>query len=436
MHVSDTHLGVFPREYGKIDPSTGLRVRTQDFTNSFLYVTEFALKEHVDAILMCGDIFDRIDPPNQVRKDLLDSLMKVTQHGIKVIIIGGNHDTPRLPGSASPLQLLEHIDGVNVFHKPSSEPLTLKATARSNDIDVYPFPYLPPARWFDYKKQESLLRVSERELTLSDRHSMIIDCIKTALDDMGRVAQSRKNSKSILMMHYMIEGSDVGHTPYIINDIVIPRGIIPFNIFSYVACGHVHKYQSVTPRGQEGLAYFSGSTERTSFNERDEEKGFILLDTSRGTEFAAEFLKVPTRPMQLLEMKASESTREESKIKADVMRLLELLQKAKERGDETEAIVRVLIRNATAELKTNINLKEDAIETLLRNAFHWEIDYETRKDEVHPSLKAGEIFLSPVQELARYVDAMKNISDDEKKHIVKIGEQVLEEIIGKPGEAE
>jgi hypothetical protein len=140
--------------------------------------------------------------------------------------------------------------------------------------------------------------------------------------------------------------------------------------------------------------------------------------------------------MQLLEMKASESTREESKIKADVMRLLELLQKAKERGDETEAIVRVLIRNATAELKTNINLKEDAIETLLRNAFHWEIDYETRKDEVHPSLKAGEIFLSPVQELARYVDAMKNISDDEKKHIVKIGEQVLEEIIGKPGEAE
>jgi exonuclease SbcD len=436
MHVSDTHLGIFPREYGKIDPSTGLRVRTQDFTNSFLFVTEFALKEHVDAILMCGDVFDRIDPPNRVRKDVLDSLMRVTQHGVKVIIIGGNHDTPRLLGSASPLQLLEHIGGVHVFHKPSNEPFTLKATAGSDDVDVYQFPYLPPARWFDFAKSESVLRVSEGELTLSDRHGMIVGCIKKTLDDMGNVARSRKNSRSILMMHYMIEGSDVGHTAYIINDIVIPRGIIPFNIFNYVACGHVHKHQSVTPHGQEGSAYFSGSTERTSFNERDEEKGFILLDTSGASEFTTEFVKVPTRPMQLIEIKASESTAGGSDIKADVMKLLNVLQQTKERREEKEAIVRILIRNATPELKTSISLKEDAIQVLLRNAFHWEIDYEARKDEIHPSLKAGEIFLSPTQELTRYVEAMKSIGDDEKKHIVKLGEQVLEEIIGKPGETE
>jgi DNA repair exonuclease SbcCD nuclease subunit len=312
----------------------------------------------------------------------------------------------------------------------------LKADAESDNIDIYQFPYLPPARWFDYARNETPLKVSERELTLSERQGMIIDCIKETLDNMAELAQSKRNSKSILMMHYMIEGSDVGHTPYIINDIVIPRGLIPFNVFGYVACGHVHKYQSVTPHGQEGLAYFSGSTERTSFNERDEEKGFILLDTSGQTEFATEFVKVPTRPMQLIEMKASESTREETNVKADVIKLLDLLQKAKERGEEKEAIVRVLVRNATPELKADINLKEDAIQILLRNAFHWEIDYEARKDEVHPSLKAGEKFLSPAQELARYVGAMKTISDDDKKHIVKVGEQVLEEIISKLGETE
>jgi hypothetical protein len=118
------------------------------------------------------------------------------------------------------------------------------------------------------------------------------------------------------------------------------------------------------------------------------------------------------------------------------MKLLNVLQQTKERREEKEAIVRILIRNATPELKTSISLKEDAIQVLLRNAFHWEIDYEARKDEIHPSLKAGEIFLSPTQELTRYVEAMKSIGDDEKKHIVKLGEQVLEEIIGKPGETE
>jgi DNA repair exonuclease SbcCD nuclease subunit len=228
----------------------------------------------------------------------------------------------------------------------------------------------------------------------------------------------------------------VGHTTYIVNDIVVPRGLIPFNRFNYVACGHIHKYQSVTPSGQEGLAFFSGSTERTSFNERDEEKGFIVLDTSEEDGFTQEFVKVPTRPMRLIEMKASESTRGGSDIKADVMKLLNILQQTKERGKEKEAIIRILVRNATVELKTGINLKEEAIQTLLRNAFHWEIDYEARKDEVHPSIKAGEIFLRPSQELSRYVDAMRNISNDEKKHIMKLGEQVLEEIVGKTGEAE
>mgnify|MGYP006267106751 CR=1 FL=1 len=435
IHVSDTHLGIFPREYGKIDPSTGLRVRTEDFTSSFSFVIDFALKEHVDAILMCGDVFDRIDPANRVRKDVLDSLMKVTDHGIKVVIIGGNHDTPRLPGSASPLQLLDHINGVYVFHRPSSEPLTLKAISGSDEVDTYQFPYLPPARWFDYAKTKSVLRISEGELTLAERQGAIVNCISEALCLMGSLAQSRKDRESILMMHYMIEGSDVGHTTYIINDIVIPRGLIPFNRFNYVACGHVHKYQSVTPSRQEGLAFFSGSTERTSFNERDEEKGFILLDTEEDG-LAKEFVKVPTRPMRLIEMKASESRRGGNEIKADVMKLLNVLQQTKEKGEEKEAIIRILVRNATAELKIGINLKEDAIQTLLRNAFHWDIDYEAKKDEVHPSIKAGEIFLKPSQELARYVDAMKSISNDEKKHIMKLGEQVLEEIVGKTGEAE
>jgi hypothetical protein len=81
-----------------------------------------------------------------------------------------------------------------------------------------------------------------------------------------------------------------------------------------------------------------------------------------------------------------------------------------------------------------VNLNQDELENLLRNAFHWDIDYDVKKEEIHPSVKAGEIFLRPSQELERYVAAMNKISESEKKRIIKLGERILEDILEKTGE--
>jgi exonuclease SbcD len=434
IHVSDMHLGIFPKAYNKIDPSTGIRIRAEDFTKSFLFVMDFAEKEHVDAVLMCGDVFDRIDPVNRVRKDVLDSLTRLTQKGTKVVIIGGNHDTPRLLGSASPLQLLEHINFVSVYHKPSPEPLVLKANGNSDEVDIYPFPYLPPSRWFDYARNTIGLKLPERELTISDRHTIIVEAISKTLKDIAGIAKGRENRKSILMMHYMIEGTDIGHTEYEINDIVLPRTAVPIGGFSYVACGHVHKHQRIGHPSQRGIAFYSGSTERTSFNEHDEDKGFILLDTSGSDGFEIEFQKVPTRPMKLLEFTMPEK-RAGEKEGGLLTEFLKTLEQLRVKGEEKDAIIRILIHNATTELKTSLNLRQDAINELLKNAFHWELDFELRKEEIHPGLEAGEVFLKPSEELARYVDALK-INDNEKKRVVKSGEKILEEVLERGGDAQ
>jgi hypothetical protein len=76
------------------------------------------------------------------------------------------------------------------------------------------------------------------------------------------------------------------------------------------------------------------------------------------------------------------------------------------------------------------------LETLLVNAFHWDIDYDLKKDEIHPSIKADEFFLKPSLELERYVNSMNKISDSEKKRIAKIGRKILEDILEKTGERE
>jgi exonuclease SbcD len=433
IHVSDTHLGIFPRAYSKIDPSTGMRVRTEDFTNSFLFITEYAMRERVDIVLMCGDIFDRIDPVNKVRKDVLDSLTKLTQKGIRVVIIGGNHDTPRLPGSASPLQLLDHIGGVTVYHKPSPEPLTILADSGHDQVDIYPFPYLPPARWFDLKVKNEL-RVAEKELTMSDRAGIIINIISAVLKDIANVARSREHHRSILMLHYMIEGVDLGHTTQLINDIVLPKTVIPFRDFTYTACGHIHKFQKVNRSSDGGMAFYSGSTERTSFNEYDEEKGFILLDTERDDQFSVEFIKIPTRPMRLVEFRVPGERANVKNGRDQLTDFMNMLAQLRAKGEEKEAIIRILIRNATSEFKTNLNMGQDAIDATLKNAFHWDLEFQLREDEVHPSIKAGEVFLKPSDELVRYVEAMKKLSDEEKKRTLRLGKEILEEVLEKAGE--
>lgn len=93
-----------------------------------------------------------------------------------------------------------------------------------------------------------------------------------------------------------------------------------------------------------------------------------------------------------------------------------------------------MVRNATTELKAKVNLNQDELENLLRNAFHWDIDYDITKEEIRPSVKAGEVFLKPSQELERYVDAMNKVNESEKKRIIKLGERILEDILEKTGE--
>ncbi len=71
--------------------------------------------------------------------------------------------------------------------------------------------------------------------------------------------------------------------------------------FDYVALGHLHRYQNLNPNGYPALVY-SGSIERIDFGERKEEKGFCIVTINKKTDVVHEFIKVPTRPFQQIEV--------------------------------------------------------------------------------------------------------------------------------------
>src|SRR5688500_12973614 len=84
LHLSDVHLGC--RRYN-------LEERTKDFFRSwFAVVTQHAVPNEVDFVLIAGDFFDRRNIDPQTMNHALAGLQMLKEAGIPVVVIEGNHD--------------------------------------------------------------------------------------------------------------------------------------------------------------------------------------------------------------------------------------------------------------------------------------------------------------------------------------------------------
>jgi len=118
----------------------------------------------------------------------------------------------------------------------------------------------------------------------------------------------------ILCLHQTVEGARVGPSGYTFlgGRDVIPTAGLPAR-FSAVLSGHIHRYQVLDccPAGRRLATpvLYPGSMERTSFAERDERKGYLLVDLEPGPFggrlAGSRFVELPTRPMLDVELDVS-----------------------------------------------------------------------------------------------------------------------------------
>ncbi|MBU7016532.1 MAG: exonuclease SbcCD subunit D [Theionarchaea archaeon] len=240
VHAADAHLGV--TRYYKIDPETGLNIRMMDFCSSFDYLISQVIQLNPDAFIFSGDLFDRVNPTNFIRKFVQDHLRKLSEKKIPTFLIPGNHETPRSKGVRNPLTLYLNIPSIFIGLAPFQKnvgPYSVAGVPFVSD----PTEHIPPPE------------------------------------------QGRKN---ILMLHCVMEGAVWGSERFMeyVDETVKP-GKLP--LYDYVALGHIHKHQNLF-----NMVY-SGSLERYDFNEKDEKKGFVIYDGDY------EFVVIPSRDMVEIE---------------------------------------------------------------------------------------------------------------------------------------
>jgi len=258
LQTADNHIG--ETAYSKIDSATGLNARGIDFLNSFKKVCDIALEKRADVLLVVGDFFTRVNPHPRYVYEVMGALKSLSKSGITTIVVGGNHEAPRLATTLNPLKLLEHIDNVYCVLEPDTI-----------NVDGLDFVCVPSPSNFDEIKY----------------------VFKPMLD---LALQKSSPGTKVLAVHTPMTGA-ITSSERVIEFFMgetVDTSQVPTN-FAYVALGHIHRFQRL--KDSRMPMYYSGSSERCDFSEEGERKCCILIEVEEGTSPNVTPIELPTRKM-------------------------------------------------------------------------------------------------------------------------------------------
>jgi DNA repair exonuclease SbcCD nuclease subunit len=321
IHFSDTHLG-----YNDLDiiNENNINQREADFYDAFSQVVEQIKTIKPDYIIHTGDLFHRSSPSNRAITFALEQFKIIDELGIPFILIAGNHSTPRTNLSSPILKIFDNFKNIYSSYNQQYKRI---------EFDDAVFHTLPHMN--DDTKAEEQINLCEKNID--------------------------KSKKNIMMMHCSVGAwylmQEFGEWVYPTDKEYI------FEKMDYVALGHWHGFGAVSVKGTKekyNNVYYSGSTERTSLNDKRNEKGFVLLDIE--DELSVEYKQINIRAIRQKEIDCS--IYEESIQQIDA-------------SDTKDAIVDVKLTNLKA--TQSIDIQNSTIKELFSDAMSVNIKREFNK---------------------------------------------------------
>jgi DNA repair protein SbcD/Mre11 len=298
VHTADVHYGV--ENYGRIDPTTGIHTRLLDFHAAFNQVIDCALAEQVDFFLFSGDAYKTAHPSPTQQRLFIQSLLRLYNAKIPVIIIVGNHDMPISYGKAHALDVFAQlpVDGFHVISKPS----LLNLQTKSGPITIVGIPW--PSR--------SMVALNAAIPDTQSISQYLSNCVSEIIASLA--SQVNHAIPAVLAAHLTVtngifSGSEK-KAVYGTDPLFLPSQLA-LEPFDYVGLGHLHRHQQVNPNQCPPIVY-AGSTERVDFGERHEEKGFCLVTIHEKKNVTYEFKKLATRPFKYIEVVLGHSQQTET----------------------------------------------------------------------------------------------------------------------------
>jgi DNA repair exonuclease SbcCD nuclease subunit len=239
-HLADLHLGF--RQYDRQTPRGGNQ-READVADAFHRAVDDLLEQRPDLILVAGDVFHSVRPTNSAILFLFKEVhrLRVGLPDTPIVMIAGNHDTPRSTETGTILRLYEAL-GVHVV--------------------------IEAAQYLTFSKLDcSVLAAPHQALAQPERPAL---------------RPQRGTTFNVLLVHGQLPGlgeqrgtMEYGGAPVQLEDLAPAQ-------WDYVALGHYHVAREI-----EKNAWYAGSLEYVAPNPwgqlQDEEeyrargKGYLLV---------------------------------------------------------------------------------------------------------------------------------------------------------------
>lgn len=245
-HLADLHLGF--RQYARLTPK-GVNQREADVALAFRRVMDAVAAARPDIVVVAGDLFHAVRPTNAAILDAFHQFrgLRARLPDAPIVIVAGNHDTPRAVETGTILKLFEAaVPGVHVV------------------------PHHEPRRLVFEHLGLSVLAVPHMAWSVAPRPPISPD------------PGARFN---VLVTHREVEGvlpRDAAATDY--GSVPIKRADLNAAGFDYVALGHYHVATRV-----DANVYYAGSLEYVTTNPWGEsgergaaaargQKGWLLVE--------------------------------------------------------------------------------------------------------------------------------------------------------------
>jgi len=358
IHFSDTHLG-----YNDLDilDENNINQREADFYDAFRQVVEQIKTIKPDYIIHTGDLFHRASPSNRAITFALEQFKIINSLGIPFILIAGNHSTPRTNLSSPILKIFENFDNIYVSYNQEYKKIEFE------NIVFHTLPHMN-----DETKALAQIELCEENIDDTKKNIMMLHCSVGA--------------------SYLME--EFGEWVYPTSKEYI------FEKMDYVALGHWHGFGKV---GKHENVFYSGSTERTSLNDKRNSKGFIELHLE--DELNVEYKEIEIRAFKTFEIDCSDY---DNSIKA------------LDTNDIKDSIVEVKLTNLTAMQSIEITASE--IKDLFKAALSVTVKREFKKS-------GDDTQLSDIEAISLedfFLDHMKQDCKSDEKEYGRLKNKVQE----------
>jgi DNA repair exonuclease SbcCD nuclease subunit len=370
-HIADTHLGY--SAYRKISDN-GFNQREEDVILSFLDAVDKILNLRPAVVIHSGDLFDSVRPTNRIVRIGIEQLLRIYNAKIPLVLISGNHETPKQIYKGSIYSIFEALPLdkklFNIVYKDKYETFSFEG------LTVHAIP-----------------QCSNDEIFKNELKNIKLN----------------PDTKNVLMLHAGVSGMrEFSHGES--NELLVDYDWINRSKFDYVALGHYHGCVNVAKN-----AWFSGSSERMSFNEVGQAKGFLEVDLTNETK--VNLVQVRTRTM--VDMPAIDASGKDSVLLLD--EITGVIEKEKPSGK----IIRMTVKNIPQHVMNALDTKK--IREAAKDAVHFEPKYEKLNEE--GTLEEVKISSGGIREEFRsFLDASSGMEEKDRENFFRLWSQEYDKV--------